>query len=59
MKRYPFEVGLPDGLPVSGVVLADHVKSVDWVGRNAVYDGTAPADTVAAVLTVVTALLRG
>ncbi len=27
-KGYPFEVPLPAGLPVSGVVLADHVK--DW-----------------------------
>lgn len=58
-KGYPFEVGLPAGLPVAGVVLADHVKSVDWVGRRAVYIGTAPADTVAAVLTVVTSLFRG
>jgi mRNA interferase MazF len=28
-KGYPFEVPIPDGLSVSGVVLADHVKSVD------------------------------
>src|SRR6266478_99775 len=24
VKRYPFEVALPPGLPVSGVVLSDH-----------------------------------
>jgi mRNA interferase MazF len=29
-KGYPFEVPLPPGLPVSGVVLADHVKCLDW-----------------------------
>src|SRR5437762_13948374 len=29
-KGYPFEVALPDGLAVSGVVLADQVKSLDW-----------------------------
>lgn len=32
-KGYPFEVTLPDGLPVSGVVLADQIKSLDWTIR--------------------------
>jgi len=30
VKGYPFEVALPDGLPVTGVVLSDQVKSLDW-----------------------------
>src|SRR5438874_1444490 len=34
-KRYPFEVLLPEGLPISGVILSDHVRSVDWSVRNA------------------------
>ena len=34
-KGYPFEVVLPDGLPVSGVVLADHVRNIDWQARHA------------------------
>lgn len=29
VKGYPFEVAIPEGLPVSGVVLADQVKSLD------------------------------
>jgi mRNA interferase MazF len=33
-KGYPFEVALPAGLPISGVILADHVKSVDWRDRE-------------------------
>ncbi len=33
-KGYPFEVPLPAGLPVSGVVLSDQVKSVDWEART-------------------------
>ncbi|MBA4186886.1 MAG: mRNA-degrading endonuclease [Planctomycetaceae bacterium] len=41
-KGYPFEVALPSGLAVSGVVLADHVKSLDWRARRAEYAGTAP-----------------
>ena len=27
VKDYPFEVPLPDGLPISGVVLSDHLRS--------------------------------
>ena len=30
IKGYPFEVTVPANLPVSGVVLADQVKSLDW-----------------------------
>ena len=34
-KGYPFEVPLPKGLKVAGVVLADQVKSIDWHARRA------------------------
>ena len=33
-KGYPFEVPLPSGLSVYGVVLVDHVKSLDWRVRK-------------------------
>ncbi|NMD70147.1 toxin MazF [Bacillus sp. DNRA2] len=41
-KGYPFEVNLPEGgiplgdggFPITGVVLADQVKSLDWTARN-------------------------
>ncbi|MEI6072643.1 MAG: type II toxin-antitoxin system PemK/MazF family toxin [Verrucomicrobiae bacterium] len=33
-KGYPFELPLPAGLPVSGVVLCDHVRSLDWQQRE-------------------------
>lgn len=36
-KGYPFEVALPAGLSVTGVVLCDQVKNVDWQARNAEY----------------------
>ena len=35
VKGYPFEVGIPEGLPVSGVILSDQVKSLDWRARKA------------------------
>ncbi len=34
-KRYPFEVSLPGGYAISGVILADQVKSLDWRTRAA------------------------
>lgn len=36
-KGYPFEVVLPENLPISGVILSDQVKSLDWNARNAEY----------------------
>jgi mRNA interferase MazF len=48
-KGYPFEVRLPDGLPVKGVVLSDHVKSLDWRARNAEHVGSVSADVLAQV----------
>ena len=35
VKGYPFEVAVPDGLEVAGVVLCDQVKSLDWKARRA------------------------
>lgn len=34
-KGYPFEVTLPRGMKTKGVILADHVKSLDWHAREA------------------------
>jgi len=48
-KGYPFEVALPKSLPISGVVLADHLKSTDWAARRAQFVARAPNDVVAEV----------
>lgn len=45
-KGYPFEVAIPAGLPVSGVILADQIKSLDWRARKAEYICSLPASTV-------------
>jgi mRNA interferase MazF len=34
-KGYPFELVIPEGLPVTGAVLSDQVKSLDWRLRAA------------------------
>jgi mRNA interferase MazF len=33
-KNYPFEVEIPEGLKIKGVILADQLRSVDWRARN-------------------------
>ena len=49
-KGYPFEVVIPSGLPISGVILADQVKSLDWRARQAEYSCALPATTITEVL---------
>ena len=34
-KGYPFEVIIPSGYKVTGSILSDQVKSLDWRSRNA------------------------
>lgn len=49
-KGYPFEVALPRGLKVAGVILADQVKSLDWRAREAQRLGAVPPEVTAGVL---------
>ena len=57
VKGYPFEVPLPDGLPVTGVALADQLRSLDWRARNAAPIAQAPTVVVDRVLARVRTLL--
>lgn len=50
IKGYPFEVLLPKGLPVSGAILSDQVKSLDWRARNAELICPLPTETISEVL---------
>ena len=57
VKGYPFEVPLPSGCGVSGAVLADHLKSVDWSARRVTKIGRIPPATVDEVLAKLAPLL--
>jgi mRNA interferase MazF len=57
IKGYPFEVVLPAGLVVTGAILSDQVKSLDWRARNATFMCTLPSATIAAVLQKLNTLL--
>lgn len=56
-KGYPFEVGLPAGSPVTGVILADQVKSLDWRARDAALACRVPPGVLEETLLKLGALL--
>jgi len=56
-KGYPFEVQIPSRLAITGVILADQVKSLDWRARKAEFAGTLPATTITEVLQKLNTLL--
>ena len=57
-KGYPFEVPLPLGGAIVGVVLSDHIKSLDWRARQAGLATQATPRVVEQVLGMVGTLLR-
>ena len=59
VKGYPFEVALPAGLPVKGVVLADQVKSLDWRARQVEFAARLPASASTEVVGKLAVLLEG
>lgn len=46
VKGYPFEVAIPAGLPVRGVILSDQVKSLDWRARRAEFACRVPGPII-------------
>ena len=56
-RDWPFEVQLPPNDSVTGVVLADQIRSLDWRRRNAKLASRAPRAVVAEVLAKVRLLL--
>ena len=56
-KGYPFEVAIPDEYKVTGVILSDHVKNLDWKVRRAEFIAEASEDIVEEVLAKLNTLL--
>ena len=57
-KGYPFEIPLPPGGDIFGVVLSDHIKSLDWRARRANRAGQASPRVVEQVLEMASILLQ-
>ncbi len=57
VKGYPFEVPIPPDLTVTGVVLADQAKNLDWRVRNAEFATKLPEIVINEVLKKLNTLL--
>jgi mRNA interferase MazF len=58
VKGYPFEVLLPSGLAVSGAILSDQLKSLDWRVRKVEFIGKVPEDLLLTALKRIGVLLK-
>ena len=58
IKGYPFEVIVPSDLSVTGAILADQVKSLDWRRRKAECICALPAKIISEVLQKLKVLLE-
>lgn len=57
IKGYPFEVVIPQGLEISGAILSDQVKSLDWKARKAEFCCRLPPDSFNQVVQKLSTLL--
>lgn len=57
IKGYPFEVFIRDNPKVTGAILADQVKHLDWQARKARYKGKVAAEEMDEVRGKIGALL--
>jgi mRNA interferase MazF len=58
IKGYPFEVRVPEGLKVTGAILSDQVKNLDWKARQAEFICRVPIETTEEALRKLNTLLR-
>jgi mRNA interferase MazF len=58
IKGYPFEVSVPAGKKIEGVILADQVRSLDWSARQAEFAENIPAATVDEVIRKIKLILE-
>ncbi|MGH9777349.1 MAG: type II toxin-antitoxin system PemK/MazF family toxin, partial [Candidatus Acidiferrales bacterium] len=57
VKGSPFEVSVPHGIRLTGVVLTDHLRSLDWIARRAEFHGKAAPQLLDDVLGRIEAIL--
>lgn len=58
IKGYPFEVIIPSGLKLTGAVLSDQVKSLDWKIRNTEFYEKVPDTVILEIFKKLGTLLR-
>ena len=58
IKGYPFEVVIPAGMSISGVVLSDQIESLDWRVRDAQFICKLSESTICEILKKLSTLLK-
>ena len=58
IKGYPFEVIIPAGVTISGVLLSDQIMSLDWRVRDAQFICKLSESTMSEVLKKLSTLLK-
>jgi len=58
IKGYPFETIIPSGLKVTGAILSDQVKSLDWKIRNTEFYDKVPETVIFEIFKKLATLLR-
>lgn len=56
-RDYPFHVAIPDGEAVTGFIMVEQVKSIDYRSRKAKRIGRAPPETLEEVLSILDACI--
>lgn len=54
---YPFEVRIPEGFQIAGVILSDQVRSLDWRSRKSTLVAKVPREFIEDVLAKLQTLL--
>jgi len=58
-RGHAFEVPLPFGLGVDGVVMVHQLKSFDWRARRAAHAGTVPPSVLAKAAAIARVIIEG
>jgi len=59
LDDWPFKVALPDGLAVTGAVLVDQIRAVDWRTRGARFACVCPGEILDEIDATLDVLFRG
>lgn len=59
IKGYPFEVKLTSSMKTKGVILADHIKNLDWKIRMAQFIEKAPPSVLSEAIEKFLCILKG
>lgn len=57
IKGYPFEVILPNSLKITGAILSDQIKSLDWKARKTKFITRVPLDIMNEVVARIKTLI--